>query len=292
MKSPSDSTIANILSFDVEDWYQLSGEQLTGIGRARPDILARQVDRVLELLERHGTQATFFCLGCSLADQPQIVRRISQAGHEIASHGWGHQPIHRIGLAAFREDLKRSLGWLQDLLGGPVLGYRAPAFSIPKGQLEAFYDVCFECGLAYDSSVYPIRGRRYGIPDGPTQPKVVRKDVSRQLVELPVATAAWAGRIWPVGGGGSWRLLPGFAVSGFLASMNREGRIGVTYLHPYEFDSRSLSAVSAAGWSIRSIHHGLRQNLRRGSLYAKLDALLDRFRFVCAAAYLDEAKGV
>lgn len=287
-----DSAIANILSFDVEDWYHLSGEQLIGAGKARPDILARQVDRVLDLLDRHGTKATFFCLGGSLVNQPQIVRRIAQAGHEVASHGWGHQPIHRIGLDDFRGDLKRSLGWLQDLLGAAVLGYRAPAFSIPPGQVDAFYDVCLECGLAYDSSVYPIRGRRYGTPDGPRQPMVVRRDGGRRLVELPIAVADWAGRAWPIGGGGSWRLLPRWAISALLASMNRHGRSAVTYLHPYEFDTCRLSAQSAAGWSIRSVRHGLKQNLQRKSLYGKLDVLLDRFKFVPAATYLSEAQGL
>lgn len=289
MSARQQTTISNILSFDVEDWYQLSGEQLTGIGRSRPDILARQIDRVLDLLDRHGASATFFCLGCSLADQPQLIRRIAQAGHEIASHGWSHQLIYRIGLPAFREDLKRSLGWLQDLLGAPVLGYRAPAFSVPPRQLQEFYDICFEFGLSYDSSVYPIRGLRYGIPAGPAQPVCVRSEGSRVLIELPVATTTWAGRTWPVGGGGSWRLLPQSIISSMLANMNRQGRTAVTYLHPYEFDPCRLSARDAAGWSIRSIRHELKQNLRRSSLYAKLEALLGSFRFVSAATFLSES---
>jgi polysaccharide deacetylase family protein (PEP-CTERM system associated) len=279
--------IANALTFDVEDWYELTGRQITGTGHARPDLLARQVDRVLDLLSRHATRATFFCLGCSLVDQPQIVRRIADAGHEVASHGWGHELLYRIGLPAFREDLKHSLGWLQDLLGKSVLGYRAPAFSIPPGQLDAFYDVCLECGLAYDSSVYPIRGKRYGIPDGPTAPTLVRQVSGRRLVEFPLAVTTWAGRAWPIAGGGSWRLLPLGAIRRLLASANRSGRGVVTYLHPYEFDPCFLSARSAAGVSIRSLRHGFRQNLRRGTMYGKLDALLGEFRFVPASDLLD-----
>ncbi len=280
---------ANILTFDVEDWYQLSGRQIAGTERPRPDALVRQVDRLLELLDRHKTRATFFCLGCSLVNHAQLVRRIALAGHEVGSHGWDHGLLHRIGLDAFRTDLQRSVGWLQDLLGHPVAGYRAPAFSIPPGQLERFYDICLEQGLRYDSSVFPIRGRRYGIPDGPTRPVFVRQSGAGRLAELPLSTLAWRGRRWPVAGGGYWRLLPAWAICRTLASLNRQGQVVVTYLHPYEFDPHRLSATSAAGISVRAIRHGLQQNLRRRSMYAKLDLLLTKFRFMAAEDYLNAA---
>lgn len=280
------SSVHNVLTFDLEDWYQLTGKQLRGHGVARPDILARQLDRVIELLDRHDSQATFFCLGCSLESEPQLVRRIADAGHEVASHGWSHKPIHRIGLTAFREDLHRSLDWLQNLLGHPVAGYRAPAFSVPPDWLEEYYDVCFAAGLSYDSSVFPIKGRRYGIPDGPLQPAIVREDGQRRLVELPLATVEWLGRRWPVAGGGYWRLLPGWAIRSAVARINRQGCVMVTYLHPYEFDSARLGASAAAGRSASVLLHGIKQNLRRGSIYGKLDALLTHSRFGTVEDYL------
>jgi len=101
----SESPVKNILSVDVEDWYQLIGEQLSGEGRARPKHVARQVDRLLDLLAKHSCRGTFFCLGKSLVGSPEIVRRIAEAGHEIGTHGWGHEPVYRIGLERFREDL-------------------------------------------------------------------------------------------------------------------------------------------------------------------------------------------
>jgi polysaccharide deacetylase family protein (PEP-CTERM system associated) len=283
------TTAHNVLTFDVEDWYQLTGRQLRGHGEARPDILARQLDRVIELLARHGSRATFNCLGCSLASQSHLVRRIADAGHEVASHGWAHEPIHRIGLTAFREDLRRSLGWLQDLLGHPVAGYRAPAFSVPPDRLEEFYDVCFAAGLSYDSSVFPISGRRYGIPNGPLRPAIVREDGQRRLVELPLATVKWLGRRWPVAGGGYWRLLPGWMIRAAVARVNREGRAMVTYLHPYEFDPCRLGASAAAGRSASVLFRGFKQNLRRGSMYGKLDTLLAHYRFGAAEDYLRDA---
>jgi polysaccharide deacetylase family protein (PEP-CTERM system associated) len=270
----------------VEDWYHLTGLQIRGRGVLQPDVLARQIDRVLDLLGRHGCRATFFCLGGSLADSPQLVRRIAEAGHEVATHGWGHEPISRIGLGAFRDDLKRSIAWLEDLVGKRVLGHRAPAFSVPADELEGFYDVCFEAGLAYDSSVFPIRGRRYGLAGARREPHVVRDDDGRRLVELPLATARRLGRTWPVAGGGYWRLMPTALIRAAVRRVAAEGLVMITYLHPYEFDTRRLSAATAAGWSARSLRHHLKQNIRRGSMYGKLDALLAEFRFGAVEDYL------
>jgi polysaccharide deacetylase family protein (PEP-CTERM system associated) len=282
----------NILTFDVEDWYHLSGRQLRGRGTLRPDILARQLDRVLKLLARHDNRATFFCLGSSLVDAPELVRRISAAGHEIASHGWEHESIAKTGLAAFRNDLQRSLGWLQDLLGKPVLGYRAPAFSVAPEQLEGFYGTCLDLGLSYDSSVFPIRGDRYGIPNAPPAPHVARDAGARRLIEIPLATVQWRGRNWPVAGGGYWRLLPTRVIHRAIRRLNALGRPMVTYLHPYEFDNRPLSAITAAGVSFHSLKHGLKQNLRRGSVFHKLDAVLSRHCFVPAEEYLRDAERI
>jgi hypothetical protein len=118
---------------------------------------------------------------------------------------------------------------------------------------------------------------------------VVVRDAGQRLVELPLATLAWRGRQWPMAGGGYWRLLPCRMIGAALVALNRQGRAVVTYLHPYEFDSEPLSAVSAAGLGFRAIRHGLQQNLRRRSMYAKLDTLLGKLRFVAAEDYLNDA---
>ena len=283
---------ANILTIDVEDWYHLSGEQLRGFGTLRPDILARQLDRVLDLLARHQCRATFFCLGGSLVNSPELVRRIATAGHEIGTHGWAHQPISRIGLKAFADDLHRSMAWLQDLLGRPIKGHRAPAFSVPPDQLDEFYDVCFAAGLSYDSSVFPIRGRRYGIPDARMEPHVVRTAGDRKLVEVPLGTLVWRGRRRPVAGGGHWRMLPVRVIQAAIARLNQEGRPMVTYLHPYEFDTQALSAMIAAGWSLRSLKRYFKHNLNRRSVYRKLDAVLSSHRFGAVEDYLRDTPGL
>lgn len=276
----------NVLSVDVEDWYQLTGRQLAGTMRARQDLLEKQLNRLLELLAKRDCSATFFCLGVSLEHCPQLVRQIAAAGHEVASHGWGHELISRIGLEAFRQDLARSLNWLEDLLGQPIKGYRAPAFSVPPDQLERYYDILFEAGLLYDSSVFPMKGRRYGIEGIPIHPTIVRRSGSRVLVELPLTTVNWGGRRWPVAGGGYWRLLPRWLIGRAIARVGRENRPVVTYFHPYEFDRARLSATQAAGWSLRALRRGVMQNLGRNSVYAKLDAMLSRFKFSTAENYV------
>ncbi len=252
----------------------------------RPDRLAKQLDRLLGLLERHRSRATFFCLGKSLEHEPHLVRRIAAAGHEIASHGWGHEPIYRIGLPAFQRDLQRGLGWLQDLLGRPVLGYRAPAFSVSREQLEGFYDICFAECLRYDSSVFPVRTRRYGISGGPVAPVVVRNEGGRKLMEIPLSTVWWLGRRWPIAGGGYWRVLPRWAIRAAVRRVHQDGRPLVTYFHPYEFDAQRLSGPGAAGWTLRAVRSGLAQNLRRRSMFAKLEWLLSHHRCQAMEDYL------
>lgn len=287
---PENPTITNILSIDVEDWYQLTGEQLSGHGTPQPEKLAKQMDRLLALLAKHDTRATFFCLGKSLEASPHIVHQIANAGHEIASHGWGHELIFKIGLDRFRDDLRRSLDWLGELVGRPILGYRAPAFSVSRSQLDGFHDICLDAKLAYDSSVFPIRGRRYGIEEFPLEPTVVRERNGRRLVELPLATVCYAGKRRAIAGGGHWRLWPGALIDAAIKRINAEKRPVVTYFHPYEFDANRLDAVVAAGPSMRARRRGLMNNLRRKSIYGKLDTMLARHRFGAAEDYLRHAE--
>lgn len=221
------------------------------------------------------------------------MQRIADAGHEVASHGWGHELIQRIGLDRFGADLARSLEWLSDLLGRPVRGYRAPAFSVTPQQLDGFFDICFEAGLEYDSSVFPIQGRRYGIAGHPLGPTVVRQRGDRRLVELPLATVRWLGRRWAIGGGGHWRLFPHRIIQAAVARINAEGRPMITYFHPHEFDDRRLHAARAMGArTLRSARWGIQQNLGRRSVYKKLDAILTRYRFGAMEDYLEHVEHV
>lgn len=288
MIEPLPARSANLLTIDVEDWYQLVGESLTGADdAARPAVVERQLVRALELLARHRCRATFFCLGRSLVNAPHLVRLIASAGHELGTHGWSHRWIFETGLDAFREDLRRSVVWLSDLTGRAVLGHRAPAFSVRPEQLEGFFDIAFEAGLRYDSSVFPFRGRRYGIPTAPRGVYIVRANGARKLVEFPLATVELAGRRWPVAGGGWWRVLPAWAIGAAVKRLEREGLPFMTYLHPYEFDAERLDARAAGGRGLRARRLNLTANLGRSSVYSKLDRLLGRFRFMAVEDYLN-----
>ena len=282
----------NLLTIDLEDWYQLTGWVFQRPSSPDPDILERQVSRLLRLLADRDCRATFFCLGKSLANCPHIIRQVAAAGHEIASHGWEHERIFRIGLAAFREDLVKSLDWLQDLTGKRVAGYRAPCFSVAAEQLDGFFDICMEAGLDYDSSVYPFRGRFYGIPAAGRAPYVARHSGEHRLMEFPLATFDWEGRRRPIAGGGSWRVLPRWLIRSMIARCNREGVPAVIYFHPSEFDSRMLSVRQAVGPSLRATMWTLHQNLGRASIYRKLDSMLRDFRFGSIEEYLHERQGV
>lgn len=275
----SEDRILNMLTIDLEDWYQLTGWVFQQHADPLPETLERQTRRLLDLLDRHQCRATFFCLGKSLDDCPDIVRMVADHGHEIASHGCHHERISRVGLDVFREDLLRSLDWLNGLLDRPILGYRAPCFSVTSEQLGRFFEICLEAGLQYDSSVYPFAGQKYGIETALRSPYQALTRNGRQLMEFPVATVDWLGRRWPMAGGGWWRLLPQSFIRQAIARCNHESLPAVIYFHPYEFDTELLSVKRAVGSSLRARYWTLHQNIGRRSVYGKLDAILGQFRF-------------
>jgi polysaccharide deacetylase family protein (PEP-CTERM system associated) len=227
--------ITNALTIDVEDYFQVSA-MAPYIRRDEWDTrecrVERNVERILALLDARGTRATFFTLGWIAERYPQLVRRIVALGHELASHGYGHERASDLTREAFSEDVVRAKNLLEDLAGRPVLGYRAPSFSIGEGNLWAF-DVLAEAGYRYSSSIYPIRHDHYGMPDAPR----FAHRVAGGLLEVPVTTLRLGGRNLPSSGGGYFRLLP-YAVSRWmLERVNRQDReSAIFYFHPWEID--------------------------------------------------------
>ncbi|MFT8245512.1 XrtA system polysaccharide deacetylase [Roseomonas sp. BN140053] len=262
----------NAMSVDVEDWFQV--QAFAGVIRRDDwDGLARRVeantDRVLEHFAAAGVRATFFTLGWVAERHPALVRRIVAAGHELASHGHGHEQVHVIGEAAFRADIRRARAALQDAGGVPVLGYRAPTFSITPNTPWA-HAVLEEEGYRYSSSVFPVRHDLYGAPDAPRGPHRPRPD---GVVELPMTTLRVPGRNLPCAGGGWFRLLPYALFRAGLRRVNAEGRPGIFYFHPWEVDP-DQPRVTAAGRLSRFRHYtGLATMLRR------VDRLLGDFRW-------------
>ncbi len=229
------TTMVNAMTIDVEDYFQVSAFA-PHIARtswdARECRVERNMDRILEMLATQDTKATFFTLGWIAERYPQLVRRIVDGGHELASHGYGHERASDLTEAAFLDDITRAKSILEDLGGVAVRGYRAPSFSIGKGNLWAF-DALLSAGYRYSSSIYPIRHDHYGMPDAPRHAHEVRPG----LLEVPITTVRLFDRNLPSSGGGYFRLFP-YALSRWM--LNRVNRTdqqsGIFYFHPWEID--------------------------------------------------------
>ncbi|OHB32290.1 MAG: polysaccharide deacetylase [Desulfuromonadaceae bacterium GWC2_58_13] len=277
---PENQKVTNLLSIDVEDYFQVSAfERVSpeaGWG-ARELRVEGNTERVLSLLDAAGIKATFFVLGWVAERCPQLVRCIAEGGHEVASHGYGHKRVGLQSQAEFREDVRRSKALLEDLSGSEVSGYRAPSYSISR-QIPWAFDELLEAGYRYDSSIFPIRHDFYGIPDWPRfiGPAVKIADGSWQsanvangeptLVEVPISTVRIGGKNLPIAGGGYFRLLPYVVTRWGLQRINRtEGQPFVFYLHPWEFDP-GQPRFQGAGW---------KSNFRH---YLNLDKTEGRFR--------------
>ena len=229
------TALMNALTVDVEDYFQVSAlapqiDRSTWEGRECR--VERNVDRLLSLFSDRGAHATFFALGWIAERYPHLVRQIVAAGHEIASHGYGHLRCTDQSPADFRDDVRRAKDLLEDLAGQRVLGYRAPSFSIGAGNQWAF-DVLLEAGYRYSSSVYPVRHDHYGMPDAPR----FAYDARPGLREIPITTTRLLGRNLPAGGGGYFRLAPYRLSRWALRRVNTiDQRPVIFYLHPWEID--------------------------------------------------------
>lgn len=229
-----------ILSFDVEEHDRIEA----AAGMSIPMDLRRQYSRrvgpptqwLLDVLDRAETRATFFVVGQLVQHHAGLVRAIARAGHEVASHGWDHRRVHHFSPNSFRADIRRSRQALEQVTGRPVLGYRAPTFSIVR-QTAWAVDVLAEEGIVYDSSIYPVRHDRYGVPRAPRGPFLVR-GTREALLELPPATLRVCGINTPMGGGGYFRLFPPVFTRWAIRQMRRQPRPAVAhlYFHPWEFD--------------------------------------------------------
>jgi polysaccharide deacetylase family protein (PEP-CTERM system associated) len=268
------SNITNVMSVDVEDYFQVGAFEHT-IARDAweqwPCRVEANIERILALFARHGIHATFFTLGWIAERYPALVRAIVAGGHELASHGHGHQRASDLSPMAFREDVSRAKKLLEDLGGVPVAGYRAPSFSIGRANLWAL-DVLAEAGYRYSSSIYPIAHDHYGMPEAPRFP--YRPESCPALLEMPPTTVPLAGRNLPAAGGGYFRLLPYAASRWLIGRVNRlEGRPTMFYFHPWELDP-GQPRVPGAPLKSRFRHY---VNLNR--MEDKLDRLCADFRW-------------
>ena len=259
----------NYLSIDVEDYFHVSAfEKISPPGGWCSKELRVEIntDKILSILSANSVKATFFVLGWVAEKCPDLVKRIASEGHEIASHGFGHQRVYHQSRAGFRDDIRRSKQLLEDLTGQPVFGYRAPSYSISKDTFWAFDELC-EAGYLYDSSIFPVRHDLYGISDWPrfTAPTVKvsenlwqtckKTNGEMSIMEVPISTIQIAGKNFPIAGGGYFRLFPYELTRLGLQRINEnEKQSFVFYLHPWEIDP-DQPRMHGAGWKSRFRHY-------------------------------------
>lgn len=264
----------NGLSVDVEDWFQVGAFEKV-IDRENWNSLATRVERncdaILRLFADAGVKGTFFTLGWVAERHPVLMRRIADEGHEVASHGWDHERVFRLGKEAFAADIERARKVIEDASGQTVKGYRAPSFSVDARTPWAF-EVLAEQGYAYSSSVAPIAHDHYGWREAPRF--AFRPIADADLIEIPVTTARFAGRRLAAGGGGFFRILPYGFSRWAIRQVNRDDRRpAVFYFHPWEIDP-GQPRVEGAPLRSRFRHY---TNL--SVMAEKLERLVGEFRW-------------
>jgi polysaccharide deacetylase family protein (PEP-CTERM system associated) len=228
----------NALTFDVEEYFHAEAFARVLRPEEWPTLesrVTRSTERLLDILDRERVRATFFVLGWVAERHPGLVREIASLGHEIACHGYGHRMIQHLSRPDFERDVTRAKRALEDAVGRPVLGYRAPTFSIMRATLWSL-DVLIEAGFRYDSSIFPVVHDRYGIPDAPRFPHRLKAPSGGEITEFPMSTMTVLGRRLPVAGGGYFRLFPYRVTRRAIARINGEHQPAMVYLHPWEFD--------------------------------------------------------
>jgi polysaccharide deacetylase family protein (PEP-CTERM system associated) len=278
--------ITHCFTVDVEEHFQVSAFEPT-VSRAAwagmPSRVAGNVDRLLAALDRHQARGTFFVLGLVAERSPEVVRAVAEAGHEVASHGWDHRRVTHQSREEFRDSVRRTRGTLEDLAGTPVVGFRAPSFSIVPGR-EWALDILIEEGYRYDSSLFPVRRPGYGYGGGRRDPHRLERPAGG-LYEFPPATLRRLGWTLPAAGGAYFRILPYGLVQSALRECARRGAPGTFYIHPWEIDPGQPRLPVSFLTRVRH-YTGLART------EARLERLLAEFRFGSIAARLPALEGV
>lgn len=237
-KSHTTAGVRCAFTVDVEDYFQVEAFSAT-VDRGRWDgfelRVAANTRRILDLLDECQVRGTFFTLGWVVERCPDLIRDIAQRGHEVACHGMSHRLVYKQEPAEFRRETRGSKHLLEDLAQRPVIGYRAATYSIVKRSMWAL-DILLEEGFRYDSSIFPVRHDKYGVPDAMPSPHTLGTPAGGEIVEFPISVARLPGFNLPVAGGGYFRLFP-YALSrwGLRQSLRQHGAM-VFYLHPWEID--------------------------------------------------------
>jgi polysaccharide deacetylase family protein (PEP-CTERM system associated) len=262
----------NALTVDVEDYFHVAAFEKQITPADWQDMTPR-VDRntrvLLDQFDRNNAKATFFFLGWVAERFPDLVKEVQRRGHEVASHGFSHTRVHQQTPVEFRDDVVKAKDILEQLIGEPVIGYRAPSFSINK-QSEWAFEILKDIGHVYSSSTYPIKHDLYGVPDWPQQPYMRPEGIW----EIPMPTLTMFGRQLPIAGGGYFRLMPYWLSSKLISKFIQEDRMPyMFYFHPWEVDP-DQPRVAGAGSKSKFRHY-----VNLDKMEGKLDSLLTQFNW-------------
>jgi len=270
------------LTFDVEEHFQVNAFDSALRRRSWSECesrVERSTEKILALLDRHRYRATFFVLGWIAERHAALVQRIAAAGHEVASHGYGHELLTKLSVDAFREDVRKAKKILEDVIGAEITGYRAPSFTIVPGTAWA-HEVLVQEGYRWDSSVVPVVHDVYGWPGADPTPHRIETP-SGPLAELPPSTIPWFRTRLAVGGGGYFRFYPYALVRHWLRRVEAQGQPVIFYLHPWELDP---AQPRMRGPRRSTFRHYV--NLHR--VEGRLERLLEDFRFAPVCELLPE----
>jgi len=275
------SRIINALSVDVEDWHNAA--LLAIANRVAPPTrkVLENTERLAGLFAEYGIKATWFVLGEVAEHFPGLVRMLAEQGHELGVHGYHHYQLYKLDPDKCRAYLDRAKRSIEDISGQAVLGHRACDFSLNRDTWWAV-QILADLGFAYDSSIFPFAGRRYGMADVPRTPFRIDVDAGRTLCEIPMSTLTFLGRRWPVGGGGYLRHFPVQLTSWAMRRLNRQAMPVVMYLHPYELEYPSKLRLdpSLTPEQRKRLRRFWRHQVRnRRHTVGKLRYLFDRFAF-------------
>ncbi|MDF2725786.1 MAG: polysaccharide deactylase family protein locus subfamily [Paenibacillus sp.] len=271
--------VTNMLTFDIEEWFHANFDGVVAPTGNPKTNFRQNMDTLLRICRETNSKATFFVLGYIGEHYPDVVKAIARDGHDVASHGYGHELAYRQTYEEFRADVKKSVDILEQLTGTPVLGYRAPSWSIIESNLH-YLEALEELGMVYDASIFPIKTFLYGIPDAPTyihKPRVNGRELG--LYEVPMSVMRVAGRNVGYSGGFYFRFFPKLVIERAIVSANRRGDSSIVYLHPREIDATEQKLSLPFKESL--IHF---YNVR--GTKSKLQQVLSRFPFTSISDHL------
>jgi len=277
------------LSIDVEDYWSIFGRDWLGISAEPSDAVVRNTEWFLHALAEHNTTATFFILGEVARKFPSLVKQIANAGHEIGVHGFSHRQIFKLSKDEFRGEVADCKKLLEDITSNRIVGHRAPAFSIIP-QTQWALEVLVQEGFKYDSSVFPISGKRYGWPGFSKDICKIDLPSGRSIIEVPMSTITILGKTLPIAGGGYIRHFP-YIVTKLAIKHIQKTRPVVVYMHPYEIDTESKifeTKYLSSKEQTKVVRLHKMQLRNRSTVTKKLTSLLKTFQFTTIAKIISE----